>query len=242
MKRVICLIIVAMSLASAFAADGKPKLTPEQREERKYRHFGGHVYQPMESKVVSLVDEQAIVKRETIERIANEMQSMLMFPVAVNASNNVAVVIRICAGDKTTPLTIMPENACAIIDVNALSVDNPTIELLGTRLCKEIWRGFIYVMGGGNTYVQQCVMKQISTLKDLDAIPARSACPDAYLMITESARALGLNPMRRVTYRKACQEGWAPQPTNDVQKAIWDEVHTIPATPMKIEFDPKKGR
>ena len=34
----------------------------------------------------------------------------------------------------------------------------------------------------------------------------------------------------------------APAPTNEFQKAVWDKVHAIPQNPMKIEFDPKKGR
>ena len=44
------------------------------------------------------------------------------------------------------------------------------------------------------------------------------------------------------THKKACQEGWAPAPTNDVQKAIWEKVHAIPDKPMTIEFDPKKDK
>ena len=32
--------------------------------------------------------------------------------------------------------------------------------------------------------------------------------------------------VRYVTYRQACIEGWAPAPTNDVQKAIWEKVHS----------------
>lgn len=242
MKRIAFSIIVAASMIGAITADGKPKLTPEQREERKYRHFGGHIYQPVKSKVVSILDEQSIVERDAIERIASEMQSMLMLPVAVNASSNVAVRIRLRADEKAAPLVIMPDNAIAIVDVKALSVDKPAMPLLETRLSKEIWRGFVYVLGGGNTYVQNCVMKQVSSLKDLDAIPSRTACPDAYLRIAESARAIGLNPLRRVTYRQACKEGWAPQPTNDVQKAIWDQIHAIPDKPITIEFDPKKDK
>ena len=52
----------------------------------------------------------------------------------------------------------------------------------------------------------------------------------------------GLMPWKQTTYKKACQEGWAPAPTNEYQKAIWDKIHSVPANPMKIEFDPKKGR
>ena len=52
----------------------------------------------------------------------------------------------------------------------------------------------------------------------------------------------GVSKERRVPYRVACQQGWAPAPTNDYQKAVWEEVHAVPSDPMKIEFDPKKGR
>ena len=45
-----------------------------------------------------------------------------------------------------------------------------------------------------------------------------------------------------MTYKEACEEGWAPAPTNEIQKAIWDKVRATPKNPMKIEFDPKKGR
>ena len=41
------------------------------------------------------------------------------------------------------------------------------------------------------------------------------------------------------TYKRACREGWAPTPTNDVQRAIWEKVHAIPDKPLTIEFDPK---
>jgi hypothetical protein len=39
-----------------------------------------------------------------------------------------------------------------------------------------------------------------------------------------------------------CQEGWAPPPTNEYQRAIWNDVHKIPEKPMKIDFDPAKGK
>ena len=38
------------------------------------------------------------------------------------------------------------------------------------------------------------------------------------------AKSHGLASAKRVAYKKACQEGWAPAPTNDIQKAIWDKV------------------
>ena len=51
---------------------------------------------------------------------------------------------------------------------------------------------------------------------------------------------LGVKPYRLTTYRKACEEGWANPPTNDVQKAIWDKVHAMPTEPIKIKPETKK--
>ena len=55
-------------------------------------------------------------------------------------------------------------------------------------------------------------------------------------------RAIGVKPAEKTTYRKACHEGWAPPPTNEVQKAIWEQIHSSPDKPIKIEFDPKKDK
>lgn len=40
----------------------------------------------------------------------------------------------------------------------------------------------------------------------------------------------------------AVEEGWGANPTNDVEKAIWDEVHALPDKPMQIKFDPKRDK
>ena len=52
----------------------------------------------------------------------------------------------------------------------------------------------------------------------------------------------GVTKSKMTTYLKACQEGWAPAPTNDYQKAIWEETRKLPEKPLQIKFDPKKGR
>ena len=35
--------------------------------------------------------------------------------------------------------------------------------------------------------------------------------------------------VRRTTYKVACEEGWAPAPTNDFQRAIFDATASAPA-------------
>jgi len=80
-----------------------------------------------------------------------------------------------------------------------------------------------------------------ATMRDLDHAEENVPIDMVDFYVTY-LKALGVKPAEKTTYRKACREGWAPAPTNEVQQAIWDKVHQIPANPMKIEFDPKKGR
>ena len=47
---------------------------------------------------------------------------------------------------------------------------------------------------------------------------------------------LGVTPWKETTYKRACEEGWAPAPTNEYQKAVWDKVHAIPDQPLKIKY------
>lgn len=242
MRNQIAFTAAVLVSSALLGANVRAKLTPAQQEERKYRHFGGYVYQRQKTKVVSIADEQARVRKDTLSRIAAEMEAALTIPVRVNADRDVAVTLKVCEADHAWPLAVLPDNATAIVNVRALSSDSPTEKALEGRVGKELWRGLVYALGGGNTYARQCVMKQVTSLKGLDELDATTACPDAYARIWESAKTLGIIPVRRVTYRRACQEGWAPAPTNAVQKAVWDKVHAMPANPMKIEFDPKKGR
>lgn len=242
MKHILTLALAVLAAVNLWGDMVKPKLTPEQIEERKYRHFGGHIYQPQQTKVVCIASDQDVVSGDVLMSIASEMQTILMLPVQVNAKSNVAVRLMVCKSDNPAPLMVLPDNAAAYINVKALMADNPSTEVLETRVCKELWRGLIYTLGGGNTYAGQCVMKQVSSLSELDAISARTACPDAFMRVAESAGKLGIKSARRATYRQACKEGWAPAPTNEVQQAIWDEVRKLPAKPLKIQFDPKKGR
>lgn len=47
---------------------------------------------------------------------------------------------------------------------------------------------------------------------------------------------LGVIPREYTTYKRAGREGWAPAPTNDIQKAIWEKMNQVPDKPMTIEF------
>ncbi len=88
-------------------------------------------------------------------------------------------------------------------------------------------------------------MQYEPTLEALDANRLMLPSPDPVMRMVNGAMARGIDTVRTDTYRRACQEGWAPAPTNDVQRAIWEQVRADkergPTKPITISPPNKKN-
>ena len=137
-----------------------------------------------------------------------------------------------------------PENSFAVVNLHNLKVDKPSEERLNERLRKEFWRGLGFTLGAANSMMGGCVMQPVTSLSDLDRMKSRRFGSDAAIRVIHSLPAYGIEKFERMSYADACEAGIAPAPTNDLQKAIWEKVHTPPTNPLKIEFDPatQKGK
>lgn len=82
----------------------------------------------------------------------------------------------------------------------------------------------------------------VSNGQDLDALSSDPIDSNSLVTIARGLPSYGLIAPKTVPYYRACREGWAPPPTNDVQRTIWNQVHQIPDKPVTIEFDPKKDK
>ena len=81
----------------------------------------------------------------------------------------------------------------------------------------------------------------VTSLSDIEA--SQEGIPyDKVISAQKFLKSRGYAPLIRAPYAKACREGWAPAPTNDIQKAIWDKVHAMPTAPIKIKPETKKVR
>lgn len=158
------------------------------------------------------------------------------------AAKDASGVVMLVDGAEDAPLmTIHPEEHLALINMTALS-KNASSGVRQDRVEKLTWRAIGHLVGCGAPDGYTCVMKPLKNMADLDAMPNKFIHPASFFKARPYFDMCGVTPARKGTYEAACQQGWAPAPTNDIQKAIWDKVHAVPATPMKIEFDPKKGR
>ena len=200
-----------------------------------------------EDGVFVFANAQKRVPSSVITPIAEELREFLMLAIDVrdiegtvsvsNASKRLrdmnASAAVFVVDDPTLPTTVLaaPESGWAILNVAALAADGSKGRWLTERVKKEIWRSFGYVNGAGEA---DCMMHPIFSLKQLDSLQAGGISPEPLGKIAWHLGVLGMREIRRGTYLTACEEGWAPAPTNDVQKTIWDKVHQLPTNPLPL--------
>lgn len=267
-----CILATAFAVAAPAPATRKP-LTPEQRERarqiraQRYREKvekeGGIVHGLIPGKDIRIVNAQTLVAETEIADIANVMRTTFRAPVEIvkNAGGekcpfevgakafeggNTAGVVALVESESFPRLVIRPEDHTAIINVTELKKDNPTAETLALRVRKEIWRGFGYAMGSANSNYQPCVMRDVQSLADLDSKPIAILSPDPLMRIEPALKRMGIAQLRRATYKRACEEGWAPSPTNEWQKAVWQKIKAeqseAPTKGLKIKFNKNKKK
>jgi hypothetical protein len=200
---------------------------------------GGLLQAPVTGPVLLILNTQKRVPAEALRDTAGEVQKIAHLPCTFTAAegttamadadaalidkNNAAVVV-ICEQVGQPSLIVAPENRWAAVNVAALAGNGEGKEKLQERACKELWRAVGFAMGAGNSTAERCLMKPVSARADLDGLTTSTLSPEALGKVLEQAQKLGMKPIRLSTYRKAVEEGWAPAPTNEFQKAIWNEL------------------
>ena len=233
--------------------DEKKKLSKEESRIRMLTRTGGIITVPGSGNI-TIMNKQNNIPDSTVQLFANHLGSMLRSRVLVtkdcefsicdaddirrNAKANIAFFL---IEDKNLPMSLVSmEGRWAMINIASISKDVTEPEILKKRTLREIQRTLKALMT--SVVVDGDVAQIITNGKDLDDIKGGIITPQVIVEVLTGLPAWGITPDRTSTYKKACKQGWAPTPTNEYQKAIWDKVHAAPKTPMKIEFDPKKGR
>lgn len=251
------------SVDPAAFAEKFRNMTPEQREAHKakmakllYAQTGGKVRKAGSGKgLVLVVDAQDKVPQESLMAPLAFMEKRLRLPVAirkatldgfptrakVQKSGGTIAVFVVDMKTNEDAILVSPESRWAIVNVAALAKDEPKADILAKRVQVEISRAFGYLCGSANAQYPGSVMGPVSALAELDAFSGCSLPAEQFQRIITTMKEVGVEPFVETSYRKACQEGWAPDPQDETQKAIWDEVHQVPTKPITIKYDEKKG-
>ena len=231
------------------------KLSREERAKLKdvfNRYEGGRIGKPgsKRGKIV-YVNAQRRAKTEWMREQIEEINGKLHYDIDIidgefsfpspklSGEANLFII-----DDAAFPsLLAAPENRWVVVNVAGLaSGEGEKPQFFEARVKKELTRGFCLLAGAQDSGFKMSLMGCKTKPDELDTHVDSRLPVDVIRRFGPYLEGYGIMPEKVVTYRKACEEGWAPAPTSDVQKAIWDDTHSLPATPMKIEFDPKKGR
>ena len=260
MKRMLLAISALACVATATAVPARkpePQLSAAEKQARFIRQTGGMIinWNAMKGNI-TIIDAQKRVPGTLVSEKVAEIARIFMCdfryraaenaPVSSNAlqvRDNLGANVLICVVDDPgiPSLLMAPEDKWGFVNVSRLSGDRPPEQVLLNRLGKEIWRALGYLLTR-DSFDEESVMNPVDGPAALDSLKYDSLMQEEVLRIKITLDALGVTPWDTATYRDACEEGWAPAPTNDVQRAIWEKVHSIPKKPIKIEFDPEKGK
>lgn len=266
MKRII-IAAVAIGVGLTSLADALhptkeelSKMTPAEKKAAilalAHKKYGGQVIKPgTGSGVIKIVNSQADIGLDATKVMVNGFEARFHYNVEVvnGDSSSVAtatadlqkndanVAVYIVSADGLPRVLVSPEEGWVIINAKALVGGKAGKEELESRLAKETIRSLFFIGGLGQA-AGVPIMKSVTYAIDLDTISNSAVMGDAAKRFELVLPSFGLTPKVVKNYRVAVQEGWAPKPADADQQAIWDEIRSLPSKPIKIEFDPAKGK
>lgn len=236
------------------------KIISPELKELMDRRSGGLVYPKTNGKTLLIVDARGGEDDGFAEAYAKGLKRNFFLGVTVKraqaaagkdlfeeaaafkSEQHPAVVMIVDLENKPT-VSAYPEDAVGVVNAAKLKTEDKA--KYKERLTKETWRTLALATGGfattaPNGRIVKSILSPAYGTAQLDAIGAVALSPHQCNAIYESVAAIGLQASKPATYKMACRQGWAPAPTNTIQKAIWNQVHALPSEPMKIKPETKK--
>ena len=248
MKRVALAVLSASAATCIALADAAPTNVAQIIE----RESGGAIVTThRKTKKVYFINAQSRASGEIIEAARKVYEESIRTPIDITSGTfdfrqpkiEGELSLYIIDAEDMPMSLVAPEGRWAFVNVAPLAKgrgEKP--QFFEARVRKEIARVAGILFGGIGSNYRGNLMSLATSPDDLDKRDSDKIPADVMIRSSGFLQGLGVRPFRHTTYRKAVQEGWAPQPTNEVQQAIWDEVRALPAKPLKIEFNPKRGK
>lgn len=253
MKRLVLSAAVAVAVSVVARAEVQETAVaakPETVASIAERETGGKIIALYKNtKKIFFVNAQSRVSAEIVEAARKKMQDVLRTPVDITEGKfdfaapkiEGELSLYVIDDDKMPISLVAPEGRWAFVNVARLAEGRgEKAQFLEARVKKECARVGCMLFGGISSTYKQNLLSFAGSAEDLDKFETDNLPVDGPMRCQRYLLSLGVKPYRQVTYRKACEEGWAPAPTNDVQKAIWEKVHAMPTEPLKIKPETKK--
>ena len=231
--------------------DGKLRKMYEER-------FGGIVVQQGSKQgCIGFVNTQSKIPDSEITTVVSNLKKLLTQDMRIHSgkvkglpgrkdveSAGLTIAVFVVDDPALPTLLAAPEDRWSLVNVTKLGTNLPkgpvAKTILANRFRAELMRAFSLVAGGATSQYPNNI-HMATDVTQFDSMDPDALTIDVILRCQNHLlNNLKIRPERAVSYRKAVQEGWAPAPTNDVQKTIWDKVHAMPTAPIKIKPETKK--
>lgn len=232
MKHMVLVAVLAATMWNAEALDGA----------------GGYVDAPKDGKFLRIVVASRRVQMIDAMFISEQMKYLAHLPTVLepgDPGDGTKEIERWCENPRTgcvlafadgepdgEMVSVRVKSISVVVNMARLASDSPNDGVLASRMRKAAWSAVGELLG------QPVFAAGMESLKTLDAVEAEEPKFDDALQLTRLAVKRGMTPRGRFSYRAACMQGWAPAPTNDVQRVMWERAKD-PTARWRQDFDGK---
>ena len=180
------------------------------------------------------------IETKKIELGAEESPQKVAFAAKTGKAGAVILIYE-RADDPTE--TAFLEDGVMLVNMEKLKCSDPKRQ--SRRFATEFWRSVGFTLGGYAATAQMgSSMQGIFSVYDFDTLKGAGLAPMQVAAISANKMKLGIYSRNSVPYSRACKEGWAPPPTNDVQRSFWNKMQADkergPSNPITIPPPVKK--
>ena len=235
--------LVAVAVA-AFAAStfGQSMMMGRKMPEKALKATGGWAVKPgSQQGEIAYVNCQSAAKKEWLQESIDGFVKATRFNITLKdgtfdfkSPKVVGNLSLFFVDDPTLPMSLIaPEAKWAVVNVAPLKSDKEPF--FKARVKKQASRTMAILCGGYKSNYPGNLTDAITKVEELDTHTNDALPVDVLGRFTPYLAAFGVTPAIMTTYANACRQGWAAQPTNDLQRGVWNKVHETPSKPIKIE-------
>ena len=183
---------------------------------------------------IRYVNLQKRVASDDLRRALGVFGVMMQYDVAiVDADCEATLKIKIVDDADQPTLLVAPEERWAQINVAKLGDEKTKAPFLAARTRKEMIRAFAFLTAGSQSDLP--MFTPIRNPSDFDQFAEHGFPVDIIMRSKNYLSRLGVEPLERATYRSVLLDGFDVAPTNDYQKAIYEEVRKTVKLTKKVK-------
>ena len=261
MKKTIALFAAAAAFVAVAAVAAEPAQAPAAGQsapqgngprfkrtgklsQLQMKHFGGYIKDTRKQHgEIAIVNAQSAADKAWFQPVITEVNKLVKLAIVVKdgtfdlakpeVQGNACVFV---VDDPKLPMSLFAsESRWSMVNVAPLkSGEGAKPQFFQARVQKAVMRQLAFLMGAANSQYPGNLTRCITKAEDYDQFAHFRLPVDILGKFERYVEGYDVTPYALVPYKKAVQEGWGPQPTNEFQKAIWESVHKLPEAPLPL--------